>query len=137
MLCAMFGLNWLSIVLEKKAFKFCLYIFSSSLLSQLFKRVCPFIWTNLIPFTHNYLMRSLVQPRFYFLILSMYFAYFAIISTLKFKFCWNWLRGSEEKDFKILLKYFCYFGIIFSWKRSGPWTSAIPLNQRVLCAKSV
>ena len=36
------------------------------------------------------------------------------------KFGWNWLSGSYQEDFLMLVSYFCYIAIISPWKR--PWT---------------
>ena len=94
--------------------------------------------------------------RGFFLISSMYFPYFVIISPLKrvgtfiwrnlnplhprmllAKFGWNWPGGSGEEDFLISSMYFRYFVIISPWKRLGPfiWRNLNPLHTRMLCAK--
>ena len=91
-----------------------------------------------------------------FLILSMYFRYFVIISPWKiagpyiwtklkfihprmpcFKIGWIWLSGSGEEDFQLSSMYFCYFVIISPYKRAGPfiWTNLNSLDPRMLCAK--
>ena len=91
-----------------------------------------------------------------FLISSMHFRYFIIISPWKRagpfiwtklnplhsrmhcdKFGWNWPSGSGEELFYILLMYFLYFVIISPLKRSGSfiWTNLNPLHPRMLCAK--
>ena len=92
-----------------------------------------------------------------FIISSMYFHYFLIISPWKrtgpfictnlnplhirmlcaIEFSLNWPRGSREEGFKILSMYFLYFVIISPWKRTGPFvsTNLNPLHPRLLCAK--
>ena len=74
------------------------------------KRMGPFIWTNLNP----------LHPR-----------------KLCAKFSWNWPSGSGEEDFLISSMYFRYFLIISPWKRAGPfiWTNLNLLHPRMLCAK--
>ena len=126
------------------------------------KRTGPFIWTNLNPlhlkmlcakFGWNWLSGSGEED---FLISSMYFHYFVIISPWKragpfiwtnlnplhprmlcAKFGWNWLSASGEDDFLILSMYFHCSLIISTWKRMGPfiWTNLNPLHPRILCAK--
>ena len=126
------------------------------------KRVGPFIWTNLNPlhprmlcvkFGWNWPSGSGEEE---FLISSMYFRYFVIISPWKragpfiwtnlnplhprmlcAKFGWNWPSGSGEEDFLISSMYFRYFVIISPWKRSGPIirTKLNQPNPRMLCAK--
>ena len=123
------------------------------------KRAQPFIWTNLNPlhprmlcakFGWNWPSGSGEED---FLISSMYFHYFVIISPweragsfswrnlnplqpmmLCAKFGWNWPSGSGEEDFLISSMYFHYFVI---WKGAGRiiWTNLTLLNQRMLCAK--
>ena len=108
------------------------------------KRAGPFIWTKLSPlhpkmpcakFGWNWLSGSGEED---FLILSMYFSYFIIISSWKGhcpSFEQNWIPftqgclvlslvdiGSvvfEKKIFKISSIYFRYFLIISPWKRAG------------------
>ena len=125
------------------------------------KRAAPFIWTNLNPLYPKMLCADcgwkwLSAAREDFLILSMYFPYFVIISPWKkagpfiwtnlnplhprmlcAKFGWNWPSGSGEEDFLISSLYFRYFLIISPWKRAGPfiWTNLNPLHPRMLCAK--
>ena len=91
-----------------------------------------------------------------FLISSMYFHYFVIISPWKragpfiwtnlnplhprmhcAKFGWNWLSGSGEEDSLISSMYFHHFVIISPWKMAGPfiWTKLNPLHSRMHCAK--
>ena len=127
------------------------------------KRVGPFIWTNLNPLHPRMLC---VKFRWSwpsgsgeedFLISSMYFHYFIIISPLKrtgpfiwtnlnplhprmlcAKFGWNWPSGSGEEGFKNFVNvYFHYFIIISPLKRAGPliWTNLNPLHPRMLCVK--
>ena len=88
-----------------------------------------------------------------FLISSMYFRYFVIISPWKrakpfiwtklnhlhskmlcAKFGWNWLSGSGEEDFYISSIYFPYFVIISLSKSAGPfiWTKLNPLHPKML-----
>ena len=85
----------------------------------------------------------------------MYFHYFVIISPWKIaglfiwtnlhplhprmfcaKFGWNWLSGSDEKDFLISSMYIHYFIIISPWKRAGPfiWTNLNSLYLGICCA---
>ena len=93
-----------------------------------------FIWTNLNPFHPRCFVPSLVEIGSVVLekkiisISSIYFHYFVIISPWKragpifwtnlnplhprmlcAKFGWNWLCGSGEEDFLIMLMYFHYF----------------------------
>ena len=84
--------------------------FRCSLIISPWKRVGPFIWTNLNP----------LHPR-----------------MLYAKFGWNWPSGSGEEDFLISSMYFRNFVIISPWKRVGPfiWTHLNPLHPRMLCAK--
>ena len=84
--------------------------FRCSLIISPWKRVEPFIWTNLNP----------LHPR-----------------MLCAKFGWNWLSGSREEDFQISSMYFNYFVIISPCKRAVPfiWTNLNPLHPRMLCAK--
>ena len=121
-----------------------------------------FIWRNLNPLHPrmlcakigwNWLSGSGEED---FLISSMYFQYFIIISTWKkagpfvwtnlnslhprmlcAKFGWNWLSGSGEEDFFVSSMNFYYFVIISPRKRAGLfiWTNLNPLYQRMLCAK--
>ena len=91
-----------------------------------------------------------------FLISSVYFHYFVIISPWKMvgsfiwrnfnplnprmlcaKFGWNWLSGSGEKRFLNSSMYFRFFVIISPWKRTGPfiWTKFNPLLPRMHYAK--
>ena len=86
--------------------------------------------------------------RRFFLISSMYFRYFVIISPLKnawpfiwtnlnllhprmlyANFGWNWPSGSGEEDFQVLSMYFLYFSFI------SPWTNLNLLHPTILCAK--
>ena len=92
-----------------------------------------------------------------FLISSMYFRYFVIISPWErlgpffwtnlnplhprmicAKFGWNWLSGSGEEDFLILSMYFRYLVIISHWEmaiaRSFIWTNLNPLQLMMHCA---
>ena len=143
MLCAKFGWNWLSGFGEEDFLISSMYFRYFSIISP-WKRAGPFIWTKLNPlhpkmhcakFGWNWLSGSGEED---FLIPSMYFRYFSIISPWKragpfiwtklnplhpkmhcAKFGWNWLNGSEEEDFLILSKYFRYFVIISPWKRAG------------------
>ena len=120
-----------------------------------------FIWTYLNP------LHPMLCARFGwnwpsgseedFLIPSMYFRYFVIISPwnrtrpfiwtnlnplhprmLCTKFGLNWLSGSGEEDFVISSMNFRFFVIISPWKRAGPfiWKNLNPLHQSMLCAKS-
>ena len=124
----------------------------------------PFIWTNLNPlhprlfcakFGWNGLSGSREED---FLILSMYFYYFVIISPWKkvgpfiwtnlnplhprmlcVKVGWNWPSGPGEEDFLISSMYFRDFVIIFPWKRTGPFisTNFSPYHPRMLCVTFV
>ena len=126
------------------------------------KRARPFIWTNLNPlypmmlcakFGWNWPSGSGEEE---FLISSMYFRYFVIISLWKkawtfiltnlnllhprmlcAKFGWNWPSGSWEEDFLILSMYFRYFVIISPWKRTWPFicTNLNSLHLWMICAK--
>ena len=80
MLCAKIVWNWLSGSEEENFLNF-VSVFLMFLIISLWKRVGPFIWTNL-NFLHTRMLCA--------------------------KFGWNWLSGSGE-DFKILSMYFCYF----------------------------
>ena len=125
------------------------------------KKVWPFIWTNI-----NLLHPRMLCAKFGwnwpsgfgeedFLISSMYFRYFVIISPwigtgpfiwtnlnplhprmLCAKFGWNWPSGFGEEDFLISSMYFRYFAIISPWRRLGPfiWTNLNPHHPRMLCA---
>ena len=120
------------------------------------KWVGPFIWTKLNPLHQrmlcaksgwNWLSGSKEE---YFLISSMYFCYFVIISPWKrvgpfiwtklnplhprilcAKFGWNWPCGSGEEDFLISSIYFRYIIIISPRKRARPfiWKTWIPFTQ--------
>ena len=105
------------------------------------KRVRPFIWTNLNPhhprshfakFCWNWPGGSREDD---FWISLMYYRYLLIISLWKQggalhlinlespspkEFDWNWPSGSGDKDFWISTMYFRYFVIIFPCKRAGP-----------------
>ena len=109
MLCAKFGWNWLSGSGEEDFLISSMYFHYFVIISP-WKRVGPFIWTNLNP----------LHPR-----------------MLCAKFGWNWLSGSEEEDFLISSMYFHYFVIISPWKRAGPfnWTNMTSLHLRMFCAK--
>ena len=114
------------------------------------KRTVPFIWTNLNPlhprmlcakFSWNWLSGPGEKD---FIILSMYFHYFVIISPWKragpfiwtnlnslyprmlcAKFGWNWLSGSGEEDFLILSMFFPYFCNYLPLEKGG----ALHLNK--------
>ena len=161
MLCAKIGWNWLSGSGEEDFLISSVYFHYFIIISP-WKRAGPFIWTNLNPlhlrmlcakFGWNWPNGSGEED---FLILSMYFHYFIIISPWKragpftwkkfnplhlrmlcAKFGWNWLSGSGEENFLILSMYFHYFVIISPWKRAGPfnWTNMTPLHPGILCAK--
>ena len=109
MLCAKFVLNWLSGSGEEDFLILSMYFRYFRIISP-WKGAGPFSWTNLNP----------LHPR-----------------TLCAKFGWNWFSGSREEDFLISSMYFRYFWIISSWKRAGPfiWTNLNPLHPRMLCAK--
>ena len=143
MLCAKFGWNLLSGSGEEDL-NF-VNVFSLFRNYHPWKKVGPFIWTNLNPlhprmlcakFRWNWPSCSGEED---FLISSMYFRYFIIISPWKragpffwtnlnplyprmlcAKFGWNWLSGSGEEDFLLSSIYFCFFVIISPWKRAGP-----------------
>ena len=107
--CAKFGRNWLSGSGEEDFLILSMYFHYFIIISP-WKRAGPFIWTKLNP----------LHPR-----------------MLCAKFSWNWLSGPGEKDFIILSMYFHYFVIISPWKRAGPfiWTNLNSLHPRMLCAK--
>ena len=109
MLCVKFGWNWLRGSGEEDFLILSMY-FCCSLIISPWKRVGPFIWTNLNPF----------YPR-----------------MLCAKFGWNCPSGSGGEDFLITSIYFRYFVIISPWKRAVPfiWTDLNPLHPRMLCAK--
>ena len=109
MLCAKFGSNWPSGSGEEDFLILSMYFRYFVIISP-WKRAGPVIWTNLNP----------LHPR-----------------MLLAKFGWNWLSGSEEEDFLISSMYFRYFVIISPWKKAGTFI-CINLNslwQRMLCAK--
>ena len=109
MLCAKFGWNWPSGSGEEDFLISSMYFHYFVIISP-WKRAGPFMWINLNP----------LHPR-------MHCA----------KFGWNWLSDSGEEDFLISSMYFHYFVIISPWKRAGPfiWTNLNPLHPRMLCAK--
>ena len=105
---------------------------------------------------------SVVLEKRNFLISSMYFRYFVIISPWKragpfiwinlnplhprmlcAKFSWNWPSGSGEEDFLISSMFFPplfrTYVIISPWKRAGLfiWINLNPLYPRLLCANLV
>ena len=112
-------------------------------------------------FTEECFVPSLVEIGLSFLISSIYFHHFIIISPWKrawlfirahlnslyqrilcAKFGLNWPRVLEKKIFKMLTRmYLCYFNIISNspWKRAWPfiWRNLNPLYPRMLCAKFV
>ena len=112
------------------------------------------LWTNLNPihprmlcakFGWNWSSDSGEED---FLISSMYFRYFVIISPWK-RAGPTWISFTRRCIlpslveigsvvlFKILSMYFYYLVIISPWKREGPfiWTKLNPLHPRLLCAK--
>ena len=121
MLCAKFGWNWSSASGED--FLYTSMYFRYFVIISPWNRAGPFIWTNLNPlhprmlcakFGWNWLSGSGEED---FLISSMYFHYFVIISPWKragpfiwtnlnplhprmlcVKFGWNWPSGSGEED---------------------------------------
>ena len=123
MLCAKFGWNWPSGSGEED-FKISSMYFHYFVIISPWKRAGPFIWTKFnLPhprmlcakFGWNWLSGSGEEN---FLILSMYFHYFVIISPWKraepfiwtnldplhprmlcANFDWNWLSNSGEEDF--------------------------------------
>ena len=114
------------------------------------KRAGPFIWTNLNPL-HPRMLCAKFSWNWHsgpgekdFIILSMYFHYFVIISPWKragpfiwtnlnplhprmlcAKFSWNWLSGSGEEDFLILSMFFPYFCNYLPLEKGG----ALHLNK--------
>ena len=100
------------VVLEKKTFLISSVYFRYFLIISPWKRTWSFIWTNL----------NLFQ-------LKMHCA----------KFGWNRLSGSGKEDFLISSVYFRYFLIISPWKRAWPiiWTKLNPLHTRMFCASLV
>ena len=111
------------VVLEKNFFFISSMYFHYFVIISPLKRPGPFIWTNWIPFTQGCFVPRLVKigpvvlEEKIFLISSMYFHYFVIISPWKragpfvwtnlnplhprmlcAKFGWNWPSGSEEED---------------------------------------
>ena len=107
--CAKIGWNWASGSGEEDFLILSMYFLYFVIISP-WKRAGPFIWTNLNP----------LHPR-----------------MLCAKFGWNWPSGSVEEDFLISSMFFRYFVIISPWKRAGPfiWTNLNPLYPRMLCAK--
>ena len=85
-------------------------VFFYFVINSPWKRVWPFIWTNL----------NLFNPR-----------------MLCAKFVWNWPSNSAEEDFKISLMYFCYFVIISISKRTEPfiWRNFNLIHPRMICTK--
>ena len=92
MLCAKFGWHWPSGSGEEDFLISSMYFRYFVIISP-WERVGPFIWTNLNPLHQRMLCA---------------------------KFGWNWLSGSREEDFLISSMYFRYFLIISPWKRAGP-----------------
>ena len=120
------------------------------------------LWTNLNPihprmlcakFGWNWSSDSGEED---FLISSMYFRYFVIISPWKragpfiwtnlnplhprmlfAKFGWNWLSGSGEEDLWISLMYFCNFVIISPLKRTKSFIciNLNPFHHKMIYAK--
>ena len=161
MICAKFGWNWPRGSGEEDFLISSMYFRYFVIISP-WKMAGPIIWTNLNPL-HQWMLCAKLGwnwPSGFgeedFIISSMYFHYFVVISPWKragpliwtnlnplhqrmlwAKFCWNWPSGSGEEDFLILSMYFCYFVIISPWKRAGPliWTNLNPLHPRMLCAK--
>ena len=86
--------------------------FGNFLAISSWKRVGPFIWTNL----------RLHHPR-----------------MLCAKFGWNWPCDSWEEDFYSSSIYFCYSVVISPWKRAVPFIriNMNPHHRRMLCAKFV
>ena len=97
-----------------------------------------------------------LRRRISFLISTMYFRHFLIISPWKgagpfispnlnplhprlhyAKFDWNWPSGSGKEDFLISSMYFSYFVIISPWKRAGLfiWTNLNALYSSMHFAK--
>ena len=107
--CAKIGWNWLSGSWEEDFLISSMY-FRYFVIVSPWKRLGPFIWTNFNP----------LNPK-----------------MLCAKFCWNWPSVLEKKIFLISSMYFRYFVIISPWKRTGPfiWTNLNPLHPRMLCAK--
>ena len=122
-----------------------------------------FIWRNLNPYHPRMLVRRLIEigsvvlEKRNFLISSMYFRYFVIISPWKraeafiwtnlnplqpmihcAKFGWKWPGGFGGEDFLISSMYFRYFVIISPWKRAGPfiWINLNLLHPKMLRAKT-
>ena len=102
MLCAKFVWNWLSCSGKEDLLNF-VNLFRYFVIISSWERTGSFIWTNLNP----------LQP-------MMHCA----------KFGWNWLSGSREEDFYLLM-YFCS-----PWKRIGPfiWTNSNLLHPRMHCS---
>ena len=121
-----------------------------------------FVWTNLSPHYPRIHCAKCgwswpsVSGEEDFLISSMYFRYFVIISLWKragsfiwtnlnplhprmlcAKFVWNSASVSGEDDFLISPMCFRCFVIISPWKKAVPfiWTNMIPLHPRMLCAE--
>ena len=92
MLCGKFGWNWSSGFGEDDISNSSMY-FRYFIIISPWKRVGPFIWTNLNP----------LHPR-----------------MLCAKFGWNWLSDFGEEDFLISFMYFHYFVIISHRKKRGP-----------------
>ena len=159
---AKFGWNWLSGSWEEVFFFNFVMFFRYFIITSPWKRVGPFIWKNLNPlpqmmlcakFDWNWPGGSGEED---FLISSMYFRYYLIISPWKragafiwtnlnplhprmlfIKFGWNWPSGSGEHDFLISSMSYRCFVIISPWKRAGSffWTNLNPLHPRMHCTK--
>ena len=99
--------NWPWVLEKIFKFRYCILLFRTYLT---WKRVGPFIWTNLSP--HN--------PR-----------------VLCAKFSWNMHTGSSEEDFLNLVNVFSPFFNHLPFKKTRPlvWTNLYLLHPGMLCAK--
>ena len=125
-------------VLERKIYWYCQFIFTISLLSPHEKGRRPSFEQTYIPYTKGCFVQSLahwfsirifliIQCIFVILLLSPLWkkrglsSNFNPLHTMRLcaKFGWNWPNGSEEKDLLILSMYFCYFVVtcITTWNK--------------------
>ena len=110
MLCAKFGWNWPGCSGEED-FEIHQCISPYFAIISPWKRIWPFICTNLNPLQHARMLCA--------------------------KFGRNWPSGSGEEDFLNSSMYFLYFVIVSPWGKTWPfiWSNLNPLHPRILCAK--